>query len=99
MHNLWSVSSWSLRLQSWIRFKFFQSPKQTHLPSVCIADGFLPRFRGHARRHGDFLDAFGGLVAGFELVEDFLGAVDDVFGEAELTTCGAWLSRSGLFCR
>ena len=57
-------------------------PKQTHLPRVLIAACFLPCPRGHARCHGHLFDALGGLVAGFELLEDFLGAVDDVFGEA-----------------
>lgn len=62
--------------------KILISPKQTHLPRVLIAARLLPGLRRHAGRHGDFFDAFGGLVAGFELLEDFLGAVDDVFGEA-----------------
>lgn len=57
-------------------------PKQTHLPRVLITARLLPRLRGDARRQGDFLDAFRRLVTGFELVEDFLGARDDVFGEA-----------------
>jgi hypothetical protein len=56
--------------------------EEGHLPCVGIADGFLPRLRGHAGRHGDFFDALGGLVAGFELLEDFFGSRGDVFGEA-----------------
>jgi hypothetical protein len=65
------------------------SPKQTHLPRVVIADGFLPRFRRHTRCHRHLFDAFGGLVAGLELLEDFFGSGDDVFGEA--TSLAIWM--------
>lgn len=47
------------------------SPKQTHLPSVLIAAWFLPCLRGHAGGDRHLFDALGGLVAGFELLEDF----------------------------
>lgn len=53
------------------------SPKQTHLPCVLISARLLSRLRGHAGRGGDFFDAFGELVGESELLEDFLGSVDE----------------------